>query len=232
MPIRGLTALALLAMTIVPSLAQMPAPGAALTVPPAGYAYQPAPPCLDNAERAEKPIRPGAAVYKVCADQMAIFGKGLADAKASGKLLLVTLGATWCPYCASLQKTLPSAEVLGRKGDALDYGAAFHHIEIGLSTIDKGAKAKIPSGEAVLGLILSQSPGVKIRAIPFMAVIEPTTGRVFARNLDDTGTQDGRHDMPRMRAVLTEAHAFVKGTAAAPDEPGWVKRKLLRWWQT
>lgn len=200
-------------------------------VPPPGYVFRPASPCLDDPVRAGRPARPGQALYEVCADQMALYAAGLATAEKSGKLLLVTFGATWCPWCATLQKAMPTPEILGRKDDGFDPGATFHHIEIGLSTLDRGKKADIPSGEAVLQLVLARAPATKIRAIPFLAVIDPKQpAKVFARNLDDLAKADSTHDMSRFRSVLADAHAFTRGTGAPPSEPGWLRRKWLRWW--
>lgn len=206
-------------------------PASAQSFPPADYKFQPVAPCLEDAERASKPLRPGAAVYQVCSDQMAVLTKGLADAKAAGKLLLVTFGATWCPYCAALQKAMPTADVLDHPGS--DFRRTFHHIEIGVSTIDKGNKAQIPSGDATLKAVLKHAPGVKIRAIPFLAVIDPNKPeRVYARNVDDTAGQDGGFDFAKFRGLLTEAQGFVRGAGAAPNEPSWLVRKWLRFWNT
>lgn len=201
------------------------------TAPPSGYTFTKAAPCVEDAERAAKPLRPTDAKYDVCADQMAIYTKGLADAKASGKLLLVKFGATWCPWCATLQRAMDGPELFGRKGDGLDLATTYHHVEIGLSMIHKGKKEVIPSGEAVLALILKSTPDVKIRAIPFVAVVDPVNpSRVFARNIDDVARKDGTHDLVRVRQVFIDAHAVVTGQGTAQSEPGWLKRKWLRWW--
>lgn len=201
--------------------------------PPAGYVFKAPASCEEDAEKAKKALRPGQATYAICADQMALFNQALAEARASGQLLLVTFGATWCPWCASLQKRMQGDELLGHKGDGIDYGATFRHIEIGLSMIEKGKKAGIPSGEAVLEAVLARTAGVKIRAIPFVAVIDPKhPERVWARNIDDIATKDGSHDLDRLRALLREARAHVLGQAAAPAEPGWLRRKWLRLWHS
>lgn len=198
---------------------------------PEGYVFKPAAACAEDAERAVRPQRPSDAAYQVCADQMALYLKGLADASAAGKLLLVTFGATWCPWCATLQKAMHGPELLGHTRDGLALGTSFHHIEIGLSMLHKGKKAEIPSGEAVLAHVLKSAPDVKIRAIPFVAVIDPQdTRKVYARNIDDAGRKDGTHDLVRVRDVLAEAKAVTAGKAAQPSEPGWLKRKWLRWW--
>lgn len=201
------------------------------TVPPAGYRFETAAPCRDDAARAAKPSRPGQAAYDVCADQMALFAKGLAEARAEKKLLLITFGATWCSWCASLQKAMPTSELLGHKSEALDIAATFHHIELALSTLDKGANTDIPSGHAVLRLLLQRAEGAKLRAIPFIAVVEPgRMERTFARNVDDLATKDGSYDFARLRRILAEARDFVRGEGAGPVEPGWLKRKWLRFW--
>ena len=217
----------MLASLTVTGLAVAPARA---QVPPAAYTFTPAAPCLEDAVRAAKPSRPSDAAYRVCDDQMALLAQGLADAKAAGKLLLVKFGATWCPWCATLQKLMPTAEVLGRKGDKLDYGATFLAIEIGLSTVYKGKKADIPSGEAVLAWTLQRAPGVKVRAIPFIAVIDPANPeRVWARNLEDINQAEGKVEAPKLRALLVEAHTFHKAGGPAPSEPGWLRLKIRHW---
>lgn len=199
------------------------------TVPPPGYRFETPAFCLEDA-RLPKP-RPGQAAYDVCADQMALFARGLADAKAQDRLLLVTFGATWCPSCASLQKAMAAPDLPGGKGQASRLGRAFHHIEIGISTLDKGAKTDMPSGEAVLQVVLTGAAGAKVRAIPFIAVVDPARmQRIWARNIDDIEGRGGGFDLARLRELLDEAHVYVRGGGAAPSEPGWLKRKWLRWW--
>ena len=200
------------------------------TIWPSGYAFKAAEPCIENPERAAKPQRPGDAVYRVCDDQMAILAKGHEQAKAQGKLLLVTFGAPWCPVCANLQKLLPTEEVLRRKGDALDYGSTIHHIEIALSALHKGKITPIPSGDAVLSTVLARASGTKLRAIPFLAVIDPVKpDRAWARNMDDVYQADGKIEAQRLRTLLGDAHAYLKSDGPAPSEPGWFRRKLTKW---
>ena len=203
------------------------------SVPPDGYIFEATAACREDAARAAMAARPGDARYDVCADQMAIFARGLEEARRSDKLLLVTFGATWCAWCTSLQKQLPSNELLGHTAQAFDFGRGLHHVEIGISTTSKGAKDEIPSGNAVLRLVLARVPGVELRAIPFIAVIDPANrDRVVARNIDDLAlTGQGRFDPVRLRDVLHRAHVFVRTGSSPPAvEPGWIMRKLTRWW--
>ncbi len=209
-----------------------PAANAGWAVPPAGYAFEATEPCRADAVRAAKPARPGDAAYDVCGDQMAIFAKALEAARGERKLLLVTFGATWCGWCAALQKDMPTAAFFGRQGDPIDYAKTFHHVEIVLSMVDKGRQIRVPSGEAVLQVLLDRAPGAKMRAIPFLAVVDPASPeRVVARNLDDLAIP-GRNtfEMSRFRGMTLEAANYVRGLGPTPAEPGWLKRKWLRFW--
>ena len=175
---------------------------AELKVPPASYAYRAAEVC---------PVP--TAVYKGCEDQMAAFSAAFAEAKAQGKLLLVVFGADWCPWCRALDITIPSDQILGFKGDGIDYRARFHVVKIATSVIARPKNARVPSGDAVMNLIIAETPGVKPMGIPFLAVINPATGKVFARNTEDlennAGNEKGHH-AEKVRAVLKEAEARLR----------------------
>lgn len=178
---------------------------------PPGYTYKPATPCLDDPVRASKPIRPGGAVYRVCEDQVAYLAASIADARRDGKLLIATVGATWCPWCAALQKAMPGPEFFGRKGDPIDYAKTFKHIEIGLSTAHNGRNALIYSGDAAVKALLARSGGVMLEAIPFIFIIDPAQpDRVFARNTKDLSDfATGAQDMAAFRRAIAEGHAFL-----------------------
>lgn len=180
-------------------------------IAPQGYAYKPATPCLDDPVRAAKPIRPGGAVYRVCEDQVAFLEASITEARSEGKLLIVTVGATWCPWCAALQRAMPGPEFFGRKGDAIDYAKAFKHIEIGLSTTHQGKNALIYSGDTVVKALLARSGGVELEAIPFIFMIDPARpDRVFARNTKDLSDfATGAQNMAGFRKAIAEGHAFL-----------------------
>jgi hypothetical protein len=104
-------------------------------------------------------------------------------------------------------------------------------VEIGVSTLYKGQRTKIPSGQYVQNVLLARVQKTKLRAIPFIFVIDPNdSSRVWARNLDDLAIPDhGEHDMGKVRAVLVEAHDVLRKGKPAAAEPGWLERKLRRW---
>ena len=186
-------------------------------IAPDGYAYKPATPCLDDPVRATKPLKPGGAVYRVCEDQVAFLEQSIEEARREGKLLIATVGATWCPWCAALQRAMPGPEFFGRTGDAIDYAKTFKHIEIGLSTSHKGKNALIYSGDAAVKALLARSGGVQLEAIPFIFVIDPAQpDRVFARNTKDLSDfATGAQNMAGFRKAIDEGHAFLKGAKKA-----------------
>lgn len=187
------------------------------SLPPAGYTYKPSPPCLDDPIKAEKPLRPGAAVYAVCKDQMPILSNAIEQAAKDGKLLIVTVGATWCPWCAALQRLISGPEFFERKGDALDYRRTFNHLEIGVSTTHKGRNALIPSGQAVEQNLMARTTYGQLDSIPFIFILDPAQpDRVFARHtrdLSNSGT--GEQNMAGFRKAILEGHAFLKAPRKA-----------------
>jgi thiol-disulfide isomerase/thioredoxin len=206
------------------------APAAARwTVPPAAYNYEPIERCADA--RAAK-LRPNEAVYEICADQMALFQAALDKARAENRLLIVDFGATWCPWCRSLQAQWQTPALLGHNSPALNFTTTFQIVEIGLSTVHAGRRVEIPSGHAVLDLITASGKAVQMRSVPFLAVVDPNDpARTVARNLDDYELERaGQHDPSSIRIFLTEAHDHLRRGMAAPSEPGWLRKKISRAW--
>jgi thiol-disulfide isomerase/thioredoxin len=170
-------------------------------------------------------LRPNEARYAICADQMAVFTDALADAAQARKLLIVDFGATWCPWCKSLQTQF--------KSGALADPAKFQVIEIAVSTTTAGGKREqVVSGEAVLALVLAHRPEVKLRAVPFLAVLDPARpDRTVARNLDDLeSAADGQHMPTRIREFLAAAQTSIELGSPAPTEPTWFRKKWTRLW--
>jgi thiol-disulfide isomerase/thioredoxin len=198
-------------------------------LPPASYKYAAIARCADPAAAA---IRPNEARYEICADQMALFIAALEKARAVNRLLIVDFGATWCPWCRSLQGQWPTPALLGHKSANLDFATTFDVLKVGISAIDGGRRVDIPSGHAVLDHVLAATGGTKLRSVPFLAVIDPNDmAKAIGRNLDDFELESaGKHDPAFVRAYLTEAHAFMRKGATAPSEPGWLRKKFNRGW--
>lgn len=175
---------------------------AEVKLPPQGYEYKPPPAC---------PVATTA--YKGCEDQVAILAAALEEAKAQDKLLLVVFGADWCPWCRALDIMIPSEEIMGFKGDGFEYKGRFNFTKIAVSVIAKPKNAPVPSGVTLIDLIAAEAGIKQAPGIPFIAVINPKTGKVFARDTEDlennTATSKGHH-AEKVRAVLREAEKAVR----------------------
>lgn len=170
-------------------------------------------------------LRPNEARYAICTDQMLVFKEALAVAAQADKLLIVDFGATWCPWCKSLQVQF--------KSGALADPAHFIVAEIAVSTTTAGGKREaVASGEDVLALVLAQRPDVKLRAVPFLAVLDPARpARTVARNLDDLESDaSGQHMAPRIREFLIAARSSIIEGTGIPTEPSWLRKKWARLW--
>jgi len=173
------------------------------------------------------PIRGEANFYDICHDQMAVLAFGLDEAKARGKLLMVVFGGTWCPSCKALHRMLPGPEVLAYKGDGFDY-SRFDVTEIGISALYGGRIVPVPSGKALLDSI----PGAKLRAVPFLAFIDPVSLQVWTRNTDDLEMASGEDrivDPAKIRGIMRSAYLWLREGKNPDEEPGWLRRKLDRW---
>ncbi|MEZ5775950.1 MAG: thioredoxin family protein [Hyphomicrobiaceae bacterium] len=203
--------LALVAAFAAPALA------GGWSVPPPGYVDHPLPDCPRSLSR---PL----AHYRVCEDQMAGFASALAKARAEGRFLLVVFGATWCPQCASLERTLDGGLLetgSTETAQAAPLAARLLRYDVGGSVLVKGRTRAVPSGAAVLDLVLARDPEAEWRGWPFIAVLDPADpSRVYTRNTADLwDPAAARHDPDRLRAVLAGALAHLDTGAARPDEP-------------
>lgn len=221
---------------VAPAAAQGTTAGTWPKAPP-DYAYTPVEGCpadplpLPMAVALAKRSHRDAA-YAVCADQMALFQNALERARSENRLLLVEFGASWCPRCAMLSTQLDGPAILGRSEANRTLGDDFITLKIGLSTMAKGRLTTIPSGEAVLLHVLAQAPGARIRAIPYLAVIDPARpASTVGRNLDDlqqatADTSEPTFDADALACFLIAARDHARHGSAAPTEPGWIIRKL------
>ena len=173
-----------------------------LALPPAGYAYQSTTDC---------PF-PGV-VYMACEDQMQRLAGALATARAEDKVLLVVIGADWCPWCRALEKLLPTDQILGRKDGLFDFTARYAMTNIATSAVTKGKKTVVPSGEAAVDLLMARAGAPRPRAIPYLVIIDPKTGNVAHRkssDLEDPWNKEGGHDAGRVREFLRAAYAQLR----------------------
>jgi thioredoxin 1 len=92
-------------------------------------------------------IDPNNPPYQSEADPRAAVEAGKARAAASGKMLMVTFGADWCPDCLTLQRNL-------RDPDTHAYAES--HFEI--VNIDVGSSAQNSRVEHELGMVVNSIP--------------------------------------------------------------------------
>ncbi|MGZ3701391.1 MAG: hypothetical protein ACXWSD_06395, partial [Bdellovibrionota bacterium] len=81
-----------------------------------------------------------AKIYKVCANQEEAFGAQLGAAKEQNKMLVLVLGAEWCPWCVSLHGMLKDPAFGGKFAEKFRLGD--------IAMYD--GKVKLESGQAVL----------------------------------------------------------------------------------
>lgn len=193
-------------------------------LPPAGHAFTPAPGC----ETAQQPNQ----IYDTCADQMALLGQARVEALASKRPLMVVLGANWCPSCKSLNRVLKSSggasELSGGVAAGRPLAERVQIVEIAISTLYQGRVQPVPSGQAVLRAMLADHPDVTLRGVPFLAVVDPTTGSTSVRNLDDLEGASG-WSQAALAAAIEAAAIESRGGPKAASEPGWLARKWRRW---
>jgi len=226
-PMPVLLALAVVASIALPAVAA----GGSDTAPAAFVAAPGCPVAPSETARPTGTGQPPSVDYPVCADHRQRLVAALVRASQRNRLVLVEFGATWCSSCKSLRRQLDAAGILGRQVGALRLADTFDVVSIPVSMLHGGRRVSVPSGETVLTDLLARAPGVSLRAVPFLVVIDPSRpDRVWARNIDDVeSTSAGRHDPEKVAALLAEAHGYLRASGPRPAEPGWLMRKVRRW---
>lgn len=155
-------------------------------------------------------------IYPIEQDQMQIFTRAVEKAKNENKILVVVFGATWCPWCYSLHKSLPSNKVL----ESSPYKERFNLVEIAVNTMGQNDKnecdyKKIPSGMAVLkqvvasrGFTTAEQLKEQVTGLPFMAVVDPldkskTVLKSTGELEDNTNGPD--HSVEKIKEFLNKA---------------------------
>jgi thiol-disulfide isomerase/thioredoxin len=194
-------------------------------------AYKPAAGCAETPLDLATDLKartPREAHYPVCVDQHAVLEAAIAEARAAKKLLLVDFGATWCPWCRELHRQLAASEVRTGAAGERDLGTLFHFTKIGVSTLNQGRQAVIPTGRAAMVGVLRKAPDFKELGVPVIVVIDPNDpNRVVPRNIDEIEVPgQTRIDPARLRTLLLAVHDSVRTGTPMPSEPGWLTRKI------
>ncbi len=159
----------------------------------AAPAFAAAPACDDSGK-----------IYKVCADQSALFAQAIVAAKKEKKLLLVAWGADWCAWCHSLHTLLDEPKF--RRGR----GQGFHFVDIALYT----GREPLASGQSVLERV-QRMAGVKEKqkGIPLLALMNPRTKRaVFipTEPLEENTEKTKGHSAEKVYAAIDEAREKLR----------------------
>lgn len=146
-------------------------------------------------------------VYKVCSDQEAAYAENVKSAKAEKKMLVVLMGAEWCPWCISMHRMLREDPAFGaefakkyRLGDVAMYDG----------------KRKIPGGEAVLKKLQDAAhdhDAKKVEGIPVLALLNPANGKAAIIGTEplEKNTKDHKgHDPAKVLAALRGAAGLLR----------------------
>lgn len=142
-------------------------------------------------------------VYRVCSDQAVAYQSAEEGAQAKKKLLIVEIGAQWCPWCLSLHKILK--DPANEKQLAKDFAV----FELGLYQ----DREKSASGQAVLEKLMGYAGEKKEpKGIPILVVVDPV--KRVARFIDtealekNTATTKG-HDVGKvLKSIRVAANSL------------------------
>lgn len=144
--------------------------------------------------------------YKICSDQTIAYKTTLESAKAEGKLILISFGADWCPWCQALHKTFATPDF------QKDYNKSLAVHEIGVFRYD--SRVKIESGVNILKGIV-ESNGKKMEIVdgyPFLVMLRPKDGKavfISTGSLEDNSHGKG-HDIKKIKMALNKAMTQLK----------------------
>jgi thiol-disulfide isomerase/thioredoxin len=144
--------------------------------------------------------------YKICSDQSVPYKSTLEKAKAEGKLVLLSFGADWCPWCQALHK------FYGTPAFRKDFDSRLAIDEVGVYRYD--GRVKIDSGMNILkGLVESNGKDMKmVDGYPFLVMVRPSDKKavfIATGGLEDN-THGKGHDPAKVKAALNNAIAQLK----------------------
>lgn len=145
-------------------------------------------------------------IYKVCSDPLARYRHDEAAAKKDKKLLVVVLGAEWCPWCMSLHKMLHDPAVVG------DITKSYDLSDVAMYE----GKKKLPGGLSVLKHLQKRAHDFdkkKVEGIPVLAVVNPVNGKaaiIGTEPLEQNTKEHKGHDPKKVLAALDAARAQVQ----------------------
>lgn len=140
---------------------------------------------------------PAGRIYPACSDQKKNFEESLSKAKQENKLLVVTMGADWCPWCVSLHKIFAQATK----------GQAFLFFDVALYD----GRERLPVAEKILSdLKLWSKISKDLKGIPLLFVVNPKTKKAIfidTEPLEKNTTNSKGHDENKVTQALREAKA-------------------------
>jgi len=145
-------------------------------------------------------------IYKVCANQEEAFNAQVGAAKEQNKMLVLVLGAEWCPWCVSLNGMLKDPAFGGEFAKKFLFGD--------IAMYD--GKVKLESGQAVLHKVQELAKDhdkKKVDGIPILVLVNPRNIKAVIMGTEpleqNTATHKG-HNPKRVLAALEKAAVAVQ----------------------
>lgn len=115
-------------------------------------------------------------IYANCQDQRQVFAHALKKAQQKKRLLLVKVGADWCPWCQRLHKLIKSAQ---SDANSVAHKTLQHYEIVNIARSFRGRTGfyPLPSGRQLQeGFInIGQLKPKHVQGIPYLLVFDPTT---------------------------------------------------------
>ncbi|HEY8279588.1 MAG TPA: hypothetical protein VIH99_08195 [Bdellovibrionota bacterium] len=151
------------------------------------------------------PCDDSAKVYKACHDQEELYRADFDRAKSEGKLLAVTLGAEWCPWCLALHHMFKDQKFASEP-------TARQFVFSSISLYQ--GKEKLPSGEKVLATLKELAKyKEKISGVPVLVVVNPANAKanfIDTEPLEKNTKKKKGHDTKKVVNALEKAASAVR----------------------